>query len=149
MSRSGYSDDCDGWELIRWRGAVESAIRGKRGQAFLRELEAALVALPKKRLCYHDFASPDGEVCALGALAVKREIDDGASRAEALESVSTQFPEGMEAEDAGYKLGIAHALAAEITHMNDDCYGYENNTVEEQKQRYKRMLAWVRERIKA
>ena len=22
MSRSGYSDDCDQWDLIRWRGAV-------------------------------------------------------------------------------------------------------------------------------
>ena len=34
MSRSGYTDECDGWELVRWRGAVNSAIRGKRGQAF-------------------------------------------------------------------------------------------------------------------
>lgn len=32
MSRCGYSDDYDQWALIRWRGAVESAIRGKRGQ---------------------------------------------------------------------------------------------------------------------
>ena len=29
MSRSGYTDECDGWELVRWRGAVNSAIRGK------------------------------------------------------------------------------------------------------------------------
>lgn len=35
MSRSGYSDDCYGWELICWRGAVNSAIKGKRGQSFL------------------------------------------------------------------------------------------------------------------
>ena len=38
MSRSGYSDDLDNWDLIRWRGQVSSAIRGKRGQGFLREL---------------------------------------------------------------------------------------------------------------
>jgi hypothetical protein len=37
MSRSGYSDDLENWSLIRWRGAVASAIRGRRGQAFLRE----------------------------------------------------------------------------------------------------------------
>lgn len=46
MSRSGYSDDIDNWDLIKWRGQVASAIRGKRGQLFLRELLAALDALP-------------------------------------------------------------------------------------------------------
>jgi hypothetical protein len=46
MSRSGYSDDHSEWDLIRWRGAVASAIRGKRGQAFLRELLVALDAMP-------------------------------------------------------------------------------------------------------
>lgn len=43
MSRSGYTDDCDDqWALIRWRGAVNSAIKGKRGQQALRgRLDAA------------------------------------------------------------------------------------------------------------
>ena len=55
MSRSGYvdADDCDEgeqWRHIRWRGAIKSAIRGKRGQAFLREMLDALDALPQKRL---------------------------------------------------------------------------------------------------
>lgn len=46
MSRSGYSDDCDDpLQEGRWRAAVNSAIRGKRGQAFLREALAALVAV--------------------------------------------------------------------------------------------------------
>ena len=31
MSRSGYEDGLEMWDLIRWRGAVASAIRGKRG----------------------------------------------------------------------------------------------------------------------
>lgn len=45
MSRSGYNDySIDNWDLIRWRGQVASAIKGKRGQAFLRELIEALVA---------------------------------------------------------------------------------------------------------
>lgn len=46
MSRSGYSDDIDQWDLICWRGAVASAIRGKRGQAFLLEMWKAMTALP-------------------------------------------------------------------------------------------------------
>lgn len=50
MSRSGYSDDYDfdNWQLIRWRGAVNSAINGRRGQAFLKELLTAIEALPEK-----------------------------------------------------------------------------------------------------
>ena len=50
MSRSGYTDECDGWEFVRWRGAVNSAIRGKRGQAFLNEMVTALDAMQEKRL---------------------------------------------------------------------------------------------------
>ncbi len=29
MSRSGYNDDGTEWDLIRWRGAVASAVRGQ------------------------------------------------------------------------------------------------------------------------
>ncbi len=50
MSRSGYSEDGDQWQMIKWRGAVASAFRGRRGQAFLREMRDALDALPVKRL---------------------------------------------------------------------------------------------------
>jgi hypothetical protein len=45
MSRSGYSDDLDPLALGRWRGRVASAMRGKRGQAFLREMLAAMDAM--------------------------------------------------------------------------------------------------------
>ena len=38
MSRSGYCDELEQSELAMWRGQVASAIRGKRGQAFLVEL---------------------------------------------------------------------------------------------------------------
>ena len=62
MSRSGYSEDCDGWALVRWRGAVKSAIRGQRGQAFLRELLAALDAIPDKRLIAEELVDAQGAV---------------------------------------------------------------------------------------
>ena len=43
MSRSGYIDDMDDrWAAIMWRGAVKSAIKGKRGKAFFKEMLAAL-----------------------------------------------------------------------------------------------------------
>jgi len=46
MSRSGYVDngDIEQWDLIRWRGAVASAIRGKRGE----ELRAKIAELKSK-----------------------------------------------------------------------------------------------------
>lgn len=65
MSRSGYSDECDDWQLIMWRGAVASSMRGRRGQAFLKETLAALDALPEKKLIDYDLER-EGAVCALG-----------------------------------------------------------------------------------
>jgi len=76
MSRHGYVD-FDGEDVLaegRWRGAMLSAIRGKRGQAFLRELIEALDALPAKELAAHSFTR-GGEVCALGSVALKRGLD--------------------------------------------------------------------------
>lgn len=56
MSRSGYSDDCDNtWQWIQWRGRVASAMRGKRGQAFLQEMLEAMAALPMRRLIAEDY----------------------------------------------------------------------------------------------
>lgn len=74
MSRSGYSTDLDDWDLIRWRGQVASAIRGKRGQKFLVDLLAALDALPQKSLIV-DELQEEGQVCAIGALGLSRGLD--------------------------------------------------------------------------
>src|SRR5258707_12751662 len=97
MSRSDYTDDAEnGWSLICWRGAVKSAIRGRRGQVFLREMLTVLDNLPNKRLIAKDLAN-EGEVCALGAVALARGID-----------VSEIEPED---HDTGSNaLGIANAM---------------------------------------
>lgn len=143
MSRSGYSYDLDQWDLIRWRGAVASAIRGKRGQALLKELEAALLVLPEKKLCKYDFANPDtGEVCALGEVALKQRLDKGMALTEALKEIQEKYPEGEEAEVIAAEMNVADALVKEITYINDD--DYENSTPEK---RYEVILAWVRENI--
>lgn len=107
MSRSGYSEDLDNWDLIRWRGQVASAIRGKRGQAFLRELIVALEAMPSKRLIQHELKQADGEVCALGAVGVNRGMP--------VETLDPYDYEGI-AED----FGIAHQLVQEIEFINDE-----------------------------
>lgn len=110
MSRSGYSDDCEGWALIMWRGAVKSAIRGARGQAFLREALVALDAMPEKRLVTDTLHEPStGEFCTLGVVGAARGID-------------MKPLESAEREGVAKAFGIAPALAAEIMFENDERY---------------------------
>jgi hypothetical protein len=111
MSRSGYSDDWDGdanWVMIRWRGAVKSAINGKRGQAFLRELIKALDALPKPELIASELESGD-QVCAIGAVGKMRGLDMSELDPEDIDYVASVF-------------GIPRALACEIVYENDEGY---------------------------
>ena len=127
MSRSGYNDSCDGWEFIMWRGAVASAIRGKRGQQFLRDLVAALDALPTKRLIAEELESPDGGVCAIGSVGKQRGLSMQGIDPEDREMVATAF-------------GIAPALAAEIMYENDNDFAYNKETPE---QRWERVRQWA------
>ena len=131
MSRSGYSDDIDNWDMIRWRGMVASALRGKRGQQFLRDLLEALDALPNKRLIAHDLES-NGEVCAIGSLGKKRGMD-----------MSKLDP--SEHEAIGNAFDIAPCLAAEVEFENDQDFAYTEETPE---QRWVRMRSWVENQIK-
>ena len=61
MSRSGYSDDCDGSALQLWRGAVNKAMTGKRGQRLLVDIASAMDAMAEKRLIAEDLISADGQ----------------------------------------------------------------------------------------
>lgn len=108
MSRSGYTDDYDFDPLAlgRWRAQVASAIRGKRGQAFLRELVEALDAMPEKRLIANNLEHA-GSVCAIGSVGVKRGIE-----------MSTIDP--YDYDRLADTFGIAHQLVQEIEFMNDE-----------------------------
>lgn len=138
MSRSGYSDDIDSsWRHISWRGAVASAIRGARGQAFLKEMLAALDALPEKRLIAGDLAVEPtplfwrwGEplqVCAIGSVGKARGLDMSQIDPEDPSQVARAF-------------GIAEALAQEIEFENDQDFSWKNESPE---RRFARMRAWV------
>ena len=109
MSRHGYVEDgCDEYPLALWRGAVTSAITGKRGQAFLRELVAALDALPDKVLI-KDALVADGSFCAIGSVGAARGMD--------MAHLDPYYPEAI--ADA---FGIAPALVKEIEWVNDEYY---------------------------
>ncbi len=129
MSRSGYSDCLDEWDLIRWRGAVTSAIRGKRGQALLVKLRDSLDAMPEKFLITEELIDENGGCCALGCIAKKDGTD-----------VSNVDPE--DPDQVAEVFGIAPALAQEIVYENDD--GGWNETPEE---RWARMRRWADKHI--
>ncbi len=129
MSRSGYSDDCDQWDLIRWRGAVASALRGKRGQNFLKEMLAAMDALPEKKLIAHELEE-DGAVCAIGAVGKARALDMSEIDPECREQIAGKF-------------GIAEAMAAEVMFENDQDFSYWAHATETPEARFARMRAWV------
>lgn len=130
VSRSGYTDDIDNWQLIMWRGRVASAIRGKRGQALLREMLEAMDALPEKRLVASALEA-EGQFCALGTVGQKRGVDMSELDPEDYETVAAKF-------------GIATPLAQEIFWENDEAWG----PGEAPEARFKRMRAWVVSNLK-
>lgn len=112
MSRSGYTDDIDNtWHHIMWRGRVASSIRGKRGQAMLRELLTALDAMSDKRIYPNSFATADGEFCTLGVL--------GAVRGTKMDDLGNA-EDGCDERIVAERFGVAAPLVQEIMYMNDE-----------------------------
>ena len=124
MSRSGYSDDLEPLELGRWRAQVASAMRGARGQKFFRDLVAALDAMPEKKLTKSSLETPEGSVCALGAL--------GRHRGVAIHDLDT-----YDHEDLGKVFDIAPQLCQETMYENDERYDQSDDA------RWQRMRAWA------
>lgn len=131
MSRSGYREDLgDQWQLIRWRGAVASALKGRKGQAFLREMLAAFDALPNKSLISGEMIR-EGEVCAIGAVGIARGLAE-------LNEIDPEDHETVAAE-----FNIAHAMACEIMFENDEG-GHHKETPNA---RYLRMRRWIERQL--
>jgi hypothetical protein len=130
VSRSNYSDDLDNWAMIKWRGAVLKATNGKRGQQLLKDLLAALDAMPEKRLIENELIEEDGAVCALGALGVARGLSD---------RMATLDPD--DPEEVAQVFGVAPALVQEIEFENDEGDSYWPRETPEQ--RWTRMREWV------
>ena len=165
MSRAGYGDDMeDPLDLGRWRGQVASATRGKRGQRLLRDLLAALDAMPEKRLVTdvlevstiadakhaEQWAKITNNPPARYFTVVKRpaEYRDGdvcalgaLGKVRGLD-MSNLDPE--EPDNVAAAFDIASPLAREIVYVNDEWYASETP-----EQRWHRMRNWVASQIKA
>jgi hypothetical protein len=128
MSRSGYSDDCENLNL--YRATVERAIRGQRGQKFLRELASTMDAMPEKRLIKSELIAETGEMCTIGVVCKARNLD--------VEKVDVYEP-----KQVGNLVDIASQMAAEIEYENDERGPYD----ETPEQRWTRMRNWVSENL--
>ncbi|QRF55782.1 hypothetical protein [Variovorax paradoxus] len=110
MSRSGYIDDGDCDDVLamgRWQGQIASAIRGTRGQAALRELAAAMDAMPAKVLAAESLVTADGELCTLGVLGQARGLDMAPIDPDDWDAVAKAF-------------NLAPAMVREIVYENDE-----------------------------
>lgn len=156
--RIGYSEEeqFDG-QFNLWQANCYRSLHGKKGQAALRELEAALIALPTKRLIAGKLVE-QGDVCAIGALALHK----GATE-EVLEHHDDEYMEGV-----GMEYGLPKLVAWKVVEANDiefDYYvdtwapgpaqwvhgspGYRLRVPMTPEQRYTAMLGWVRSMLAA
>ena len=151
MSRIDYGDPGDDPITPLWPAIATRAIQGKPGQAVLKELMAALLSLPTKRLIAGEWVL-NGEVCALGALDIARTMHRTGACWDSARMVVECFIDeyssfGQDAldtpEDVQARLHITPTLAWEIMEKND--VAAMHLTPE---QRYKKVLAWVSMQIK-
>jgi hypothetical protein len=112
-------------------------MRGKRGQALLRDLVTALDEMPEKRLV-RGVLEQEGSVCALGAVCKKRGVP--------MPEIERDDDPGEWAETLGATLDIAEQLAAQVMWVNDE-YGRHNETPEERWGTVRRWAVGELERI--
>lgn len=142
MSRLDYADAdvMIPWDF--WNTIVSRALGGKRGQQALAEMEAALLALPEKKLISDSLHTEEG-VCAVGALlAHKQAQQEGLDMAAALEDMPIHDVDDSDIYEtayAGMGAGMSWSVAWHMAWLNDD--KFRNATPAE---RYDLMLAWVR-----
>lgn len=148
MSRHGYieADEIDHLELGRWRAQVTNAMRGRRGQALLRDLIVGLEAMPPQERELHEIVVDDGEnACALGVVARVRGVD--------LKDLNPHWDEEFEeydvddidpdwlADSLSDRLNIASQLAREVMWENDEHSGSPA-------QRWRFMYGWALHRYR-
>jgi len=161
--RIGYSDEEDyPGQFGLWQANCRRSLKGRAGQAALRELEAALLALPEKRLIADKMIDAEGEVCAIGALAKYKGRD---LLAEPHVGPDDEFEGDGEMEEIGMELGMPRLVAWKVVSKNDiEIDGHYETLAGPIKsrwagqplrqfvpatpeERYSQMLAWVQRQL--
>lgn len=151
MSR--FFDDGDGdYPAHWWQIDLERALTSGRGQRFLREIETALLAMPEQKLIEGALVNYDedeqiGAVCAVGAFAAYRAMQEGQTWPQALAVIAEKWGNGEQddhwnTQALGRSLGLARTVAYELAFRND-----EQAWVSDE-ERWKGVLTWVRSKIK-
>jgi hypothetical protein len=115
-----------------WQENCERSLRGKQGQEELRQLRAALLALPEKRLIHELLEDEAGGVCAIGAYGKYKGLD------------LSQFDVDSNTDEVGIAGGMPALVAWKVVEMND----LEFNRSITPEQRYERMLAWIESKLR-
>lgn len=160
--RINYSDEEEApGQFALWQANCNRSLQGKKGQVALRELEAALLALPEKRLIADKMVDADGEVCAIGALAKHKGRD---LLAEPHLGPDDEFDGEGEMEEIGVELGMPRLVAWKVVCKNDVDFSDSELVVFEgpyrwpaerpnayvpitPERRYQKMLAWVQRQL--
>lgn len=106
--RISYSDD-EQWpgQFNLWQANCQRSLKGRAGQAELRALEAALLALPEKRLIHGALTDDDGGVCAIAAYAKYKGVD-----------IAKHDPE-YDSDEVGIAGGMPPLVAWKVVELND------------------------------
>lgn len=149
MSRFSDYEEWDGPDTSGlWWSSFHRAINSDRGQKMLREIEAALLAMPERTLIADVLSDASGGVCAVGAVAAHRRVKAGQSWEDAVLSLPMIEDGDETAYFAQTALGMARTIAWEIAQENDRELWDWNVAQELPQARYERVLAWVQSRIK-
>jgi hypothetical protein len=128
-------DDWEPWMDGQWAGALRSAIRGRRGQQFLRDLVNALDALPEPELSAGALEDEEtGCCCAFGAV----------RRFRGAESVPLYFhpmEEDVTPDHLTEPFDVSRALAWEVVEANEGWC--KSNSPETRRQRFKEVRRWA------
>lgn len=158
MSRIDYADCDDNADFLRacaFSANTEKHLKGEKGQKALKELEAALLELPEKKLIRSRFMVKENEkdevgaVCALGALALKRRLDKGMTRAQAVQELDLtgpsedEYSKWQELKNTADFLKLKMNFVWEVVEKNDEDCG----PTWKPEDRYKHVLEWVQKRI--
>lgn len=125
--RFNYSEDEDfDGQFELYEANCSRSLCGKKGQAELRILRDALLAMPKKELIHEALHDEDGGMCAIGAYAQAKGVD-----------IKTLDPEDA-TDEVGQEAGMPRLVAWTVVMKND--IDFDRHTPEK---RYQAMLNWV------
>lgn len=156
--RLNYSEDEDfPGQFWLWQANCRRSLQSRAGQRELRELEAALLELPEKRLIHGALQDEHGGVCAIACYAKRKGVD------------LSKFDQEYDSPEVGEAAGMPRLVAWKIVSLNDieiedhyemcegpntqpasyDTYRHGVWTRFEwtPEERYAKVLAWVRSSI--